>query len=75
MKKVLPVEGSKSMDKKKKSIIIVAIAMISVFVMIVWATIAGSYQHAWLACMAGGIAITIVSMIGAKDKPDDDTDN
>jgi len=63
------------MDKKKKSIIIVAIAMISVFVMIVWATIAGSYQHAWLACMAGGIAITIVSMIGAKDKPDDDTDN
>ena len=43
--------------------------------MIVWATIAGSYQHAWLACMAGGIAITIVSMIGAKDKPDDDTDN
>ncbi len=63
------------MDKKKKSIIIVAIAMISVFVMIVWATIAGSYQHAWLACMAGGIAITIVSMIGAKDKSDDDTDN
>ena len=63
------------MDKKKKSIIIVAIAMISVFVMIVWATIAGSYQHAWLACMAGGIAITIVSMIGAKDKLDDDTDN
>ena len=63
------------MDKKKKSIIIVAIAMLSVFVMIVWATIAGSYQHAWLVCMAGGIAITIVSMIGAKDKPDDDTDN
>ena len=63
------------MDKKKKSIIIVAIAMISVFVMIVWATIAGSYQHAWLACMAGGIAITIVSMTGANDKPDDDTDN
>ncbi len=63
------------MDKKKKSIIIVAIAMISVFVMIVWATIAGSYQHAWLACMAGGIGITIVSMIGAKDKSDDDTDN
>ena len=63
------------MDKKKKSIIIVAIAMVSVFAMIVWATIAGSYQHAWLACMAGGIAITIVSMIGAKDKPDDDTEN
>ena len=63
------------MDKKKKSIIIVAIAMVSVFAMIVWATIAGSYQHAWLACMAGGIAIAIVSMIGAKDKSDDDTDN
>ena len=63
------------MDKKKKSIIIVAIAMVSVFAMIVWGTIAGSYQHAWLACMAGGIGIAIVSMIGAKDKSDDDTDN
>ena len=63
------------MDKKKKSIIIVAIAMVSVFAMIVWATIAGSYQHAWLACMAGGIAITIVSMVGVKDESNDDTDN
>jgi hypothetical protein len=69
------VEGSKSMNDKKKAIIIVAIAMVSVFAMIVWGTIAGTYHHAWLACMAGGIAIAIVAMIGGSDKSDDDKDN
>ncbi|MBP3803929.1 MAG: hypothetical protein J6I76_08530 [Oribacterium sp.] len=66
------------MKDKKKSKIIAAIAMISVFVMIAWRTIAGTYQHAWLAVFAGGIAMTIVSMFykgeSSNTKNNDNTD-
>lgn len=69
------------MKDKKKSKIIAAIAMISVFVMIAWGTIAGTYQQAWLAVFAGGIAMTIVSMFykgecsNTKNNDNTDTDS
>ena len=39
------------------------IAIISVAAMVVWGTIANSYQYSWLAVFAGGIAIVIVSFL------------
>lgn len=55
----------------KLKYLIPIIAIISVGVMIVWGTLAGSYQHSWLACFVGGIAIAVVSIIiGAKNKND-----
>ena len=42
------------MDKKKLSGIIAIISIVSVLIMIAWGTIAGSYEHAWLAVFAGG---------------------
>ncbi len=66
------------MKDHKKSKIIAAIAMISVFIMIVWGTLAGSYEHAWLAVFAGSIAMTIVSMFykgeSSNTKNNDNTD-
>ena len=67
------------MKDHKKSKSIAAIAMISVFIMIVWGTLAGSYEHAWLAVFAGGIAMTIVSMFykgeSSNTKNNDNTDS
>lgn len=52
----------------KLKVLIPIIAIISVGVMIVWGTLAGSYQHSWLACFVGGIAIAVVSIIaGSKN--------
>lgn len=49
-------------------VLIPIIAIVSVGVMIVWGTLAGSYQHSWLACFVGGIAIAVVSIIaGSKN--------
>lgn len=58
------------MDAKK---LIPIIAMVSVLVMFVWSYLAGSYAHSWLAVFAGGIAITIVSIL-SKDKKKEDKD-
>ena len=50
-------------------ILIPIIAIVSVGVMIVWGTLAGSYQYSWLACFVGGIAIAVVSIIaGSKNE-------
>ena len=49
-------------------ILIPVIAVVSVAVMIIWGTIAGSYEHSWLAVFAGGIIITIVSVINNTKK-------
>ncbi len=52
----------------KLKVLIPIIAIVSVGVMIVWGTLAGSYQHSWLACFVGGIAIAVVSIIaGSKN--------
>ena len=50
----------------KLKVLIPIIAIISVGVMIVWGTLAGSYQLSWLACFVGGIAIAVVSIIAGS---------
>ena len=52
--------------------IIPIISIISVAVMIVWGTIAHSYQYAWLSVFVGGCIIACLSIyMGAKNKKDD----
>lgn len=48
------------------------IAVVSVAVMIIWGTLANSYQHSWLAVFVGGIAMAVLSFViaGTKDKND-----
>ena len=57
----------------KQKFLIPIIAIISVAAMVVWGTIANSYQYSWLAVFVGGIAITIVSILikSKEDKGDD----
>ena len=43
------------------------IPIVSVGVMIVWGTIAKSYEHSWLAVFIGGILMVVVNTI-FKDK-------
>ena len=52
------------MDKKKLNTII---PIVSVVVMVVWGTLAKSYEHSWLAVFVGGILMVIVNIVG-KDK-------
>ena len=53
----------------KLKYLIPVIAIISIGIMVVWGTLANSYQHSWLAVFAGGIAIVIVSIL-IKSKED-----
>ena len=53
----------------KQKFLIPIIAIISVGIMVVWGTIANSYQYSWLAVFVGGIAIVIVSFL-TKSKND-----
>ena len=57
----------------KQKFLIPIIAIISVGIMVVWGTIANSYQYSWLAVFVGGIAITIVSILikSKEDKGED----
>ena len=52
------------------------ISIVSVLVMIVWGTLAGTYKHAWLAVFAGGVLITCLSLYnkGRADTDNADTD-
>lgn len=43
------------------------IPIVSVGVMVVWGTIAKSYEHSWLAVFIGGILMVVVNTI-FKDK-------
>ena len=56
-------ERRKSMDINK---LIPIIAIVSVLVMFIWGTLAGTYQHSWLAVFAGGCAIAILSILNKK---------
>lgn len=50
-------------------LLIPIIAIVSGGIMVVWGTLAKSYEHAWLAVFIGGIAITVISIISAgKEK-------
>ena len=43
--------------------------IVSVGVMIVWGTLARSYEHSWLAVCVGGILMAILNVVGRnKDK-------
>ena len=52
------------MDTKK---LIPVISIVSVGVMVLWGTLANDWSQSWLAVFAGGIAITVLSMLN-KDK-------
>ena len=54
-------EGGSTMDKKK---LIPIVSMISVLIMFIWSFIEGSWNHSWLAVMAGGIVIVAIGMMG-----------
>lgn len=53
------------MDLKKLNVII---PIASVGVMIVWGTLAKDWSKSWLAVFVGGIIMTILNVIGNKDK-------
>jgi len=47
----------------------IIIPIVSVAVMIVWGTLAKSYEHSWLAVFVGGILMAIINVVGRnKDK-------
>lgn len=35
----------------------------SVLIMFIWAFIEGSYKHAWIACMFGGLAVVVFGIL------------
>ena len=45
------------------------IPIVSVGVMVVWGTLAKSYDKSWLAVFVGGILMTVINVIG-KNKGD-----
>lgn len=47
----------------KLKTLIPIVAMVSVFVMFIWSYLEGNWSHSWLAVMAGGIVIVIISML------------
>ena len=54
------------MDKKKLNTII---PIVSVVVMVVWGTLAKSYEHSWLAVFVGGILMAVLNIMG-RNKDD-----
>lgn len=40
----------------------------SLLIMFIWAFIEGSYDHAWIACMFGGLAIVIFGMLDKNSR-------
>jgi ABC-type transport system involved in cytochrome bd biosynthesis fused ATPase/permease subunit len=45
------------------------IPIVSVAVMVIWGTLAKSYEHSWLAVFVGGILMAIINVVGRnKDK-------
>lgn len=65
------------MKNIKTSTICTIISMTSVLIMFIWGYIAGSFEHSWLAVMAGGVLSGAVYMIrrdiesGEKENKDD----
>ena len=47
------------------------IPIVSVGVMVVWGTLAKSYDKSWLAVFVGGILMAVINVIG-KNKDDKD---
>ena len=54
------------MNRKTLNILI---PIVSVGVMVVWGTLAKSYEHSWLAVFVGGILMAVLNVVGRnKDK-------
>ena len=54
------------MNRKTLNILI---PIVSVAVMVIWGTLAKSYEHSWLAVFVGGILMAIINVVGRnKDK-------
>ncbi len=54
------------MDTQK---LIPVIAVVSGVVTVIWGTLANDWSQSWLALFAGGIAVTILSILN-RDKPE-----
>ena len=59
------------MDLKKY---IPVIAILSVLIMVAWVTLAGSYEHSWLAVFAGGCLIAVISILNKGKSRNDQQD-
>ena len=59
------------MDLKKY---IPVIAILSVLIMVAWGTLAGSYEHSWLAVFAGGCLIAVISNLNKGKSRNDQQD-
>lgn len=57
-------QGGETMMNNKK--LIPAISIISVGVMVVWGTLANDWSKSWIAVVAGGIAIAVLSILNSK---------
>jgi ABC-type transport system involved in cytochrome bd biosynthesis fused ATPase/permease subunit len=49
------------MNRKTLNVII---PIVSVAVMVIWGTLAKSYEHSWLAVFVGGILMALINIIG-----------
>ena len=57
------------MDLKKLNVII---PIVSGGIMVVWGFLANDWSKSWLAVFVGGIIMTIINVMGHKDKDDKD---
>ena len=57
------------MDLKKLNTII---PIVSGGIMVVWGFLANDWSKSWLAVFVGGIIMTIINVMGHKDKDDKD---
>lgn len=49
------------MNRKTLNVII---PIVSVAVMVIWGTLAKSYEHSWLAVFVGGILMALINIFG-----------
>ena len=57
-------QGGETMMNNKK--LIPAISIISVGIMVVWGTLVNDWSKSWIAVVAGGIAIAVLSILNGK---------
>ena len=53
------------MDLKKLNVII---PIVSVGVMVVWSTVTNDWSKSWLAVFVGGILMTVLNIMGKKER-------